>query len=256
MQPQNPFQPQQGQPTQPGFQGSASPYQPQQYQAPAQNYGTPQQQPYVGTEPQPAVANVTQYPVDYLNQIAQPVPVKKASPMFIFGIIGAVLLIAGLAMFMLIKSTAPPDVGTQLYGLQARLETLTSVMSNTGSRLTQSNLSSINSGLGATMKSMQADLKAYMDGRGLKDKKSADAAQKSEASYAAKLSQTLDDAYLTGTLDRSYSSEMTYQLTILKSKLQKVKATAKSKAFNELYDKNVPSLDTQSDLLTKFQSTK
>lgn len=275
MQPQNPFQPQQNQSPQPPYQGPAGQYPPvaapapasDPYQQPAQNFGNPQQQPspvqqsYAtqsafsapGTEP---LNNVNQYPVDYLNQIATPIPVKKLSPLLVLGLIGGILLITGLALFMLIKSTAPPDVGTQLYALQARLDTLNNITNATGKRLTQNNLSSINSTLGTTITSMQANLKTYMDARGYKNATGIAAAKKVEKSYADKLSQTLNDAYLTGTLDRSYSSEITYQLSILKSKLQKIKAAANSKSFTEFYDKNIPSLDMVSDQLAKFQNTK
>ncbi len=95
-----------------------------------------------------------------------------------------------------------------------------------------------------------------MDSKKLKPTKESIAAKKVETTYYNNLSQSLNDAYLTGTLDRSYSSEMTYQVTILKSKLQKLKAAANSKSFTEFYDKNVPSLDVATDQISKFQSTK
>lgn len=255
MQSQNPFQPQQGQPPIQGPPASYPPVAPQPYQAPQPYTTQPQPGAYPAPNEQPPV-NVSQFPVDYLNQIAAPMPVKKASPFLVFGLIAALLITVGIVLFMIIKSTSPPDVSAQLYSLQARLETLNTVTSNTGPRLTQNNLSSINSTLGATIKSMQANLKAYMDSKGLKDPKVIATAKKAEASYGDSLTQSLDDAYLTGTLDRSYSSEITYQLTVLKSKLQKLKAAANSKSFNEFYEKNVPSLDTVSEQLSKFQNTK
>jgi len=259
MQPQNPFQPQQGQPPLPGPAAGYPPVAPQPatptHQAPTQYPAQPQPVAYGPPSDQPT-ASVSQYPVDYLNQIATPIRVKKVSPLLVFGLIAGILVTVGLSLFMIIKSTAPPNVNAQLYSLQARLDTLGTVTTNTGPRLTQNNLSSINSTLGTTIKSMQANLKAHMDSKGLKDAKLIAAAKKTEASFGDALSQSLDDAYLTGTLDRSYSSEITYQLTLLKSKLQKLKAAANSASFNDFYDKNVPSLDTVSEQLSKFQNTK
>lgn len=222
---------------------------------PAPPYVAPAQADYQAPETQ-ATNNLNQYPVDYLNQIATPLPVKKASPLLVFGLIGGVLLTVGLALFMVIQSTAPPNVSMQLYSLQTRLDTLDRVSNEQGARLTQNNLSSINSTLDTTIKSMQANLKSYMDSKGYKDTKTIATVKKTESSYYDKLSQGLNDAYLTGTLDRSYSSEMPYQLTVLKSKLQKLKAAANSKSFTEFYDKNVPSLNIAIDQLAKFQSTK
>lgn len=276
MQPQNPLQPQQGQPTIPTNGEPTQPYSPvaqpyaaapqtqsapayapQPYQAPTQGAPAPvQQQPAAPTLQQQSVDNVTQYPVDYLNTIAAPMPVKKASPLFVFSLIGGILLSTGIGLFMIIKSTSPPDVSTQIYTAQARLDTLVKVTSEQGTHLTQNDLSSINSTLGATLKSMQANLKSYADTKGYKTAKQPVTIKKTETLYYEKLSQTLNDSYLTGTLDRTYSGEMSYQLTLLKSKLQKLKAAANSKAFTEFYNKNIPSLDTVIEQLSKFQSTK
>lgn len=205
--------------------------------------------------PQVVPANISQFPVDYLNKIATPTNVKKISTRMMIGLIAAILIATCLAVFLIIKTTGSPDTSTQLYSLQARLESLSAITTSTGPRLTQNRLSSINSTLGATIKSMQTNLKTYMDTKGVKNKDKLAAAKKSESAFATKLSQSLDDAYLTGTLDRNYSSEMTYQLTILKSKLQKLKSTANSKSFNDFYNDNIQSIDTVYTLLATFQNT-
>ncbi len=235
MQPQSPYQPQQ-----PDFQGPDGALQPQDGPAPDIH----------------PVDNVNRYPVDYLNQIATPIPVKKASPMAVAVTIIGILSITGILLFVLIQAFSPPSVGAQLYALQARLETLNTVTTSTGKRLTQNNLSNINSTLGSNLRSMKDNLKKYMDDKSYKSGELSLQAKKTEATYASKLTQELEDAYLTGTLDRSYSGEIAYQITALKSKLQKLKATTNSKAFNEFYEQNVASLDAATEQLNKFQNTK
>lgn len=230
------------------------------YQEPVQSYPPQAPQPTATASDQAAalqnVENVTQYPVDYLNQIATPLQAKKINPVILFSLIAVILLVAGVALFFLIKSSGPPNASAQLYSLQARLETLAKVTKEQGPRLTQNKISGINGTLGATIQSMQTNVKTYMDTKGIKDSKASAATKKTETPYYDKLSQTLNDAYLTGTLDRTYVSEMTFQVTILKSKLQQLKSTARSTSFNEFYDKNLPTLDTIIEQLNTFQSTK
>ena len=59
------------------------------------------------------------------------------------------------------------------------------------------------------------------------------AAAKTEKAYSDELAKTLDDSYQRGTLDRTYTSQMTYELTVLKSKLTKLQRSTKSKELTE-----------------------
>lgn len=198
-----------------------------------------------------------QFSVDYLNKIATNTPVKKASPLLIFGLIGGILVLAAGLLIFMVQAAAPPNVSTQIYALQARLDTLSKVTSEQGKHLTQNELSSINSTLGASLTSTTTDLAAYAKLRGIKSgDKAATAAKTTEQPYYTALSKKLDDAYLLGTLDRTYTTEMQYQLSILKSKLQRIKTAANSKTFNDFYTPNVASIDTVISSLSSFQSTK
>lgn len=226
-----------------------NPYQPQPPQGPQPGQATPVEQPVTPAN--------SQFPVDYLNQIATPLPVKKVSPLVLFGIIGTVIVLAAVAVFMLIQSTAPPSAAAQLYSLQARIGTLDKITTEQGKHLTQSALSSINSTTGAMLKSMNTDIASYTKDRvGVTNGKLSLAAKNAEKSYYEELSTKFNNAYLTGTLDRVYSSEMAYQLSMLKSKMLSVKAVAKSKKYNDIYDSNLQSLTAISDKLHEFQNTK
>ncbi len=178
------------------------------------------------------------------------------SPVLLFSLMGAGLLLLGGLLFMIIQSTAPPDVSVQLASVKQRLVTLSAVTTEQGKKITQSELSSINSTLGTLLTSMDSGVTEYMKAHSGKTAATSTTQSATEKAYRDKLSQKLNDAYLTGTLDRIYASEMTYQLGILKSKLQSIKAAANNKTFNELYATNIKSLDTVSSTLSKFQSTK
>ncbi len=266
MDPNNPYGQQPQQPQQP----AANPYNPQGYpqqpagvQSPRPGYypeqpQAPFQQPY--PSPQQNVAqsqDATQYPVDYLNQISSTQPVKKLNPFIVFGAIGGIIILAIVAMFVLLQSAAPPSANAQLHALQARIGTLDKAVAEQGKHLTQSKLSAMNSNIGVMMKSMSSQVSTYMKERKVSTEgKSSVAARNAEKSYAEKLSTKFNNAYLTGTLDRVYASEMTYQLSMLKSKMQSVKAAAKSSKFNEIYTHNIESLDKISTELSNFQNTK
>lgn len=204
----------------------------------------------------PAAVNtsVNEFSVDYLNQIATPSRSKKISPLLLFGAIGGILALTAGVMFWLISASSPASASTQLYGLQARINTLKTVTAEQGKHLTQNSLSNINSTLGTTLTSMGSSLGIYMKSSGYTTAAPTIAA--AEKSYYASLSQKLNDAYLTGTLDRTYTTEMTYQLGILKSKMQSVLAASSSKAYSDFYNTNITSVNTTAKLLSDFQSTK
>lgn len=229
-----------------------NPYQPQPTPQPA-----PTEQPY-GYQPAPEPGTVAQqYPVDYLNKIATKQPVKKASPMIIFGLIGGVIIAAAIALFMIVRLSAPPDASSQSYALKARLDTLAKITEGQTKHLTQNELSSINSVLKTTLTTVKTSFDSTMTARGLKPATQPPEIKAKEKAYYDKLSQKLNDAYLTGTLDRTYASEMAYELTVVKSKMESLKvATKSSKSYNDFYTEHMGSIDTVAERLSNFQSTK
>lgn len=267
MNPQNPWNqsqppsapppaPSGGYPPAPGVQGapntpSAPPTPPSGYapQPTPAAWGAP------ASPPQPGQV-AGQYPVDYLNQIAAPTQVKKMRPAVLFGLIGGVVSVAILAVVILAQITAPPDVSKQLFALQARLTTLTKVAAEQNKHIAQNDLSNINSTLQTQLKTTSAGVTDYMTSKGLtsKDKRATAANTTEQATYTA-LSKKLNNAYLTGTLDQTYANEMSYQLAILKSMLQRLKTTANSKKFTEVYNTNITSLDTLVQQLNTFKGT-
>ncbi len=241
-------------------QPAAQPYQPQAGGYTGQAYANPQQplgataMAATGADLGAASEPDTSFPVDYLNEIApkqQPVQVNRFA---VFGLIGGVLLLAFSAVMMMVNSQ--PNYTKQAQSTLARIETLQAATKEQQSRLTENELSSMNTTLTTSLGSMGTELKSSLKDAKIKTELVGDA-KKTEKAYSDKLSKTLEDAYLTGSLDRVYAREMSYQLSILKSYLQKLKtASGNRKAIADYVATNSKTLDAATKSFSNFTSTK
>jgi hypothetical protein len=231
-------------PSQPGFtQGSAPAPQPIPLGAAAvQN--TPQ-----------AAEPTTQYSVDYLNQIA-PTQKKSTNRFAVIALIAGVLLATIVAVFVL-ANAGPPDFSTQAKGVQARITTLQTVADGQQTHLNENAISEANSSLSSALTSMNTELSAIMKAKGLKATDAAKATvTKTEKTYAIALVKKLDDSYQRGTLDRTYAAQMTYELTVLRSQLNRMKNTANSKSVTAYVDSAVTNIDAILKAYDAFSATK
>lgn len=242
-------------------QPAAQPYQPQAGGYTGQAYANPQQP--LGATAMAATSAEdlgaasepdTSFPVDYLNEIApkqQPVQINRFA---VFGLIGGVLLLAFAIIMMMVNSQ--PNYTKQAQSTLARIETLQAATKEQQSRLTENELSSMNTTLTTSLGSMGTELKSSLKDAKIKTELVGDA-KKTEKTYSDKLSKTLEDAYLTGSLDRVYAREMSYQLSILKSYLQKLKtASGNRKAIADYVATNSKTLDAATKSFSNFTSTK
>ena len=241
-------------------QPTAQPYQPQSGGYNGQAYANPQQ-PLGATAMAATDADLgaasepdTSFPVDYLNEIApkqQPVQMNRFA---VFGLIGGVLLLAFAIVMMMVNSQ--PNYTKQAQSTLARIENLKAATKEQQSRLTENELSSMNTTLTTSLGSMGTELKSSLKDAKIKTELVGDA-KKTEKAYSDKLSKTLEDAYLTGSLDRVYAREMSYQLSILKSYLQKLKtASGNRKAIADYVATNSKTLDAATKSFSNFTSTK
>jgi hypothetical protein len=287
MNPENPYQPQPGATPpagqQPPFQGQPTsaplPPQPQQPAATAPNPYYQQPQPIVtpnplSQPPQPVVsplptpaplggaqsplpsgASAEQYSVDYLNQIA-PKQQKTVNRFAIFGLSGAVIM-AVVAVVIIMANAGGPDFSAQAKSLQARINTLQTVADSQQSHLKENVISEANSSLSSALTSTSTDLTTIMKAKGLKTSSGSSATiSKTEKAYAASLQKKLDDAYQRGTLDRTYTTQMTYELTLLRSKLTRLKHTANSKSITAFCDTATTNIDAIIKTYNNFSATK
>lgn len=236
-------------------------------QTPPTQQPTPQQ-PYQGlpTMPQPisqqtqyvpqaptAYANSTdgstqEYSIDYLERIA-PKEQKTVNKFAVFGLIGAVIISAVFALIVIVN---PGGTGTNtlLPSIAARVSTLQDVVKEQQPRLTGSDLSSANAALGSALSTMNTDLTAAIKERKLK--KPSKTTITKEAAYKSSLSTKLEGAHQKGMLDRTYLSQMTYELTVLKSQLAKLKRSTTSKSLKTLCDSAITNIET---ILTSYQAS-
>lgn len=179
--------------------------------------------------------NPADYSIDYLNSIA-PNQQKTVGKFAIFGLIGGIV-IAAIVAVILISAPKGSSSAQLIPPLEARIETLKTVTSAQQKRLNENKISETNASLNSALGTMTTDLENLASNKSKKK-----VSTTSEKTYAEKLTKTLDEAYQRGTLDRTYTSQMIYELTILDSKISSLKKASKAKdvqAFTETAANNI-----------------
>ena len=194
------------------------------------------------------------YSVDYLNQIAVKPPRKMMNRFAVIGLILGFIVMIIVAPALI--NSGGPSVSTRTTNVYLRLQTLQTVTSAEEAHLTENAINSTNASLSTSLISMTTDFTSIMKARGLKLPATNDKLAVAETAYQKSLSAKLDNAYLAGTLDRAYANEMAYQLSLLKSQLQQLKAAAHSKSIDSFYDKNMPTIDDYVTQLSDFTASK
>jgi len=248
----NPWQQPQQPPAQPGVQPQANPWgQPPQSQQPQDTPLPPVNQPFV--PPSGNDGRSPEYSIDYLNQIA-PKEQKVVNRFAVFGLIGAGLLTAIFALILL-SSTRGPSVNDQIIPISERVATLQSVTNTEQTHLTEDQISEANAALSSSLVSMNTSLQTIMTARKLKVD-SGSSSSKTEKSYAANLTTTLEDSYQRGTLDRTYTSQMTYELTVLRAKISKLKEDTANKDLLSFCNTSLNNIDIVLKAYASFDATK
>lgn len=237
MNPNDQFNPQQ--PQQPPQPSGVPPVAPSQWQQTPQaqpNYQQPQD--FTPNTPGMTAAN---YSVDYLNQIA-PKEQKGVNRFAVIALIAGILISALFAVILL-SSSAGPNANDQIAPIAARITTLKTVTEAQQPHLRETKLAEANAALNSSLTTMNTEIQAILKERKIKtNEKSASA--KKETTYSEKLTTTLDQSYQRGTLDTIYTSQLSYELTVLKSKLTKLKRSTKSESLTTFATDGVSNIDT------------
>lgn len=226
-----------------------APYQPQQQPAPMPGYQP--QAPF--TPPSGANGQSPEYSIDYLNQIA-PKEQRVVNRFAVFGLIGGGIFAAIFAL-ILISTSGGPSANDQLIPISERIATLQSVTTTEQTHLAEDQISQANAALSSSLSSMTISMKTILTERKLKDDAGSSSA-KAEKAYAAKLTATLENSYQRGTLDRTYTSQMTYELTVLRSRITKLKQTSGSKEILSFCDTALTNIDLVLKAYSTFDATK
>ena len=151
-------------------------------------------------------------------------------------------------------SSQGPDANGQIPTISDRINTLSSVSKNETTKLTQLEISEANASLSSTLTSMKSQLDAIIKERKLK---SSGSVKKEEKAYLEKLQKKLDDAHQKGTLDRTYTTAMTYELSILKSQVNKLnRSSGNNKSIAAFCNSSITSIDTILASYSKFSASK
>jgi len=190
--------------------------------------------------------------VDYLNRIA-PLEERTVNRFAVFGLIGAAI-VSAIVLLVVMVSSQGPDANGQIPTISDRINTLSSVSKNETTKLTQLEISEANASLSSTLTSMKSQLDAIIKERKLK---SSGSVKKEEKAYLEKLQKKLDDAHQKGTLDRTYTTAMTYELSILKSQVNKLKrSSGNNKSIAAFCNSSITRIDTILASYSKFSASK
>jgi len=245
-------QPQPQQPPQMPQPQSPWPQQPQMQQSqPTPMPGYQPQTPFV--PPSETNSQSPEYSIDYLNRIA-PKEQRVVNRFAVIGLIGGGILAAIFAL-ILITASGGPSANDQLIPISERIATLQSVTKAEQTHLAEDQISEANAALSSSLSSMTTSMATILTERKLKDSTSSGAA-KAEKLYAQNLTTTLEDSYQRGTLDRTYTSQMTYELTVLKSRITKLKQATGSKELLSFCDTSLNNIDLVLKAYSTFDATK
>lgn len=188
----------------------------------------------------------TQYPIDYLNQIAPQEKKPGLDNRKFFIVIGAGLLVAiiiGIAALMGSSGATPTQ---KMETLSARLTTLQTISGKAQANIKSSALRSTNSSLTLLLTNTNRDIVDPYKTNGVDVKKLDKNIVKKEDGKA--LSDKLEDARLNATFDRTYAREMSYQLDTVKALMKDIYSKTKSKSlksFLETANNNLAPINKQ-----------
>ena len=187
--------------------------------------------------------------VDYLNQIA-PKEQKTVNRIAVFAMIGAILVSAVLVLVLLANPWAP-SANSLIQPLSDRATSLETVVGENEGRLSQTEIAEANTALASTLTTIQTQLNTI-----IKERKIQKTSTKTEKAYLETLQKKLNDAYQKGTLDRTYTTAMTYELTIFKSQLNKLKRTTVDKSIQSFCNESIKNIDIVLKAYAAFAATK
>lgn len=183
---------------------------------------------------------------DYLDQIASPQKAPGMSNKLFFVVIGVALLLTIVVAFVLLSSAGSGTKAVSTERLALRLQTLQKISQDSHKTIKDSNLRSINSNLKTSLINANRDIAEPLKAAKV-DLKKADKAVSAQEN-GKKITDSLENARLNGTFDRTYAKEISYQLdttTVLMNSLQKTTKSSSLKTFLTGSTRDLKSLQTQ-----------
>lgn len=188
-----------------------------------------------------------QYPIDYLNQIA-PAPQKAGPNRATFVVLVGLGILAFVIVSLLIFSSLSAGPTNDMQRLAARLTTLKAVATAAQPNIKSSQLRGTNSGFSIGLTNTNRDIVAPLASAGIdttKLNKDIVAAENGD-----KITAKLEDARLNAVYDGAYAHEMSYQMAITISLMDKIytgSSNQQVKDFLRATDKNFEPIKKQFD---------
>lgn len=171
-----------------------------------------------------------QYPIDYLNQIAaKPQKTPMLNNKLVYVLIGAVVLLIIVAVLAISNSGGGPK--QKMETLAARLQTLQTITDKAQHNIKSGQLRSINSNITIYLTNTNRDIADPLKKNGVDVKKLDKTIVKKE--NGDDLTKKLEDARLNAVYDRTYASEMTYQLETVAALLKEIYNSTSSKSLKD-----------------------
>ncbi len=206
---------------------------------------------YAAATPTATPAPAPQYSTDYLNQIAVKEAPKAPNKLAIIALIGGVLL-AALFAILLVNGSKAPDTTSQLVAIRARVGSLKTAGEAQKKRLAENSINATNATLVSTLTTMETSL-----GEQLPEKtETTKEITTKEKTYADELVKTLDNAYQRGTLDRNYTMQMNYELTILRGMLVKLQQNSTKDTTKTFCATSITNIDSILKQYSEFSAAK
>lgn len=192
----------------------------------------------------------TEYPIDYLNQIAPEQQKPGLSGKWVLLLIGVgVVAVIFIAIFLLSSAGGSTQ---KLQTLTARMQTLQKISEGAEKNIKSGSLRSTNSTLSIFLTNANKDIEKPLANNGIKPKSLDKSIVKKED--GAKVSAALEDARLNATFDRTYAREMGFQLETLAGLMKEIYTTTKSKSLKEFLVSTDTNLTPIRKQLTDFNS--
>ncbi len=198
-----------------------------------------------------------QTPIDYLNQIA-PTPQKRLSVK-----LGGprLWILVGVAAFVLvvIASIVANSIAASrrapLEQLAARLQYTATIVTNAQPNIKSSSLSATNSSLNLNLEQANTSLSKLLVGYSINTKQLTGSQAKQEKTNADAISAALEDARLNAVFDRTYATQMNYQLSISLSLMQKIYQSSGDKVLKKFLSDTYNNLKLARDAFANYHET-
>lgn len=204
------------------------------------------------------VMQPNQNPMDYLNQIAPAQPkrlasVKLAGPRLwiLLGVIAVVLVIIA----SIITNSIAASRRAPLEQLAARLKDTSTIVASSQANIKSSSLSATNSGLKLNLEQANNQLSKLLVGYKINTAKLTSSQATQEKTNADAISATLEDARLNAVFDRTYATQMNYQLSITLSLMQNIYNSSSDKVLKKFLSDTYNNLKSARDAFANYRES-